>query len=70
MDKNGGSFPLKRGVKQGDLMSPKLFNAVLESIFRNLKWDNCGLDIDGKRLSNLRFADDITLLSESKDELN
>lgn len=69
LDKEGKTFSLHRGVKQGDPMSPKLFNALLESIFRRLNWTDKGLNIDGKRLNNLRFADDVALLSESKDEL-
>lgn len=69
LEKPGEKFKLQRGVKQGDPMSPKLFNVVLESIFRTLKWNNHGLNIDGKMLSNLRYADDIALFSESKEEL-
>lgn len=63
------NFKLERGVKQGDPMSPKLFNAVLEEIFKSLKWSSLGLNIDGLRLSNLRFADDVVLMSESNTDL-
>jgi hypothetical protein len=65
----GEKFSLERGVKQGDPMSPKLFNAVLESVFRSLKWENYGIQIENRRLSNLRFADDVVLFAESKNEL-
>ena len=50
-------------------MSPKLFTATLESIFRRLNWENKGVKIDGEFLSNLRFADDIFLCTETPQEL-
>jgi hypothetical protein len=65
----GEKFNLDRGVKQGDPMSPKLFNAALESVFKSLEWDDVGIKIGNKKLSNLRFADDVVLFSESKSEL-
>ena len=62
---------IKRGIRQGDTISPKLFTATLESIilFRRLNWKNKGLKIDGEFLSNLRFADDIFLFTETPQEL-
>ena len=38
---------IKRGVRQGDTISPKLFTATLESIFRRLNWENKGVKIGG-----------------------
>ena len=58
-------FVIKRGRKQGDPLSPNLFNAVLEKACRELEWEEYGIMVDGKRLNNLRFADDIVLISES-----
>lgn len=69
LEKPGPSFKIERGVKQGDPLSPKLFIAVLEEIFRKLDWDNKGLNLHGKYLSHLRFADDIVLLSEDPKEM-
>ena len=61
---------IKRGVRQGDTISLKLFRATLESIlFRRLNWENKGVKIDGEFLSNLRFADDIFLCTEIPQEL-
>ena len=68
MDRTGKEFELTRGVRQGDPSSPKLFTAVLEEIFRRMKL-KYGISIDGKKLFNLRFADDIVLISESHKEL-
>lgn len=69
LETTGPSFPVKRGVRQGDPLSPKIFIAVLESIIRKLDWKNRGLYIQGKYLSHLRFADDLVLLSESSSQL-
>jgi hypothetical protein len=69
LEKTGDSFEVKRGVRQGDPLSPKIFNAVLQMVFSMLEWESKGLNVNNRRISNLRFADDVTLLSESKDEL-
>lgn len=65
----GPEFPIRRGVRQGDPISPRIFIAVLESIISELDWKNCGLSIEGRYLSHLRFADDLVLLSESSQQL-
>lgn len=59
----GEDFPIKRGVRQGDPLSPKLFSAVLEHVFRRLEWNKYGLNINGVQLTHLRFADDLILIS-------
>lgn len=63
-ERDGDFIPIKRGVRQGDPLSPKLFSAVLEHVFRRLEWDNYGLIINGVRLNHLRFADDLIIISE------
>lgn len=60
---------LERGVRQGDTISPKLFTLTLEDIFKKLNWEHLGINIDGKKLNHLRFADDIVLISESEADL-
>ncbi|GBP41927.1 Retrovirus-related Pol polyprotein from type-1 retrotransposable element R2 [Eumeta japonica] len=65
----GKDFPIKRGVRQGDPLSPKLFSAVLENIFRNLNWEGFGLNTDGFRLNHLRFVDDLVLFEEKPEIL-
>ncbi|XP_050561583.1 uncharacterized protein LOC126912619 [Spodoptera frugiperda] len=60
-----------QGVKQGDPLSPKLFTATLEEVFKKLAacWSTRGVVVGEKRLTNLRFADDIVLFSSSASEL-
>lgn len=69
MDKEGAPFKLLRGVKQGDPLSPKLFNCLLEETFRKLDWRDYGIEINGTRLTNLRFADDIVLFAHTAAEI-
>ncbi|EYC45304.1 hypothetical protein Y032_0432g1349 [Ancylostoma ceylanicum] len=56
------TIDVRRGVRQGDTVSPKLFTATLEDVMRRLEWDNMGVRVDGRLLHHLRFADDIVLI--------
>jgi hypothetical protein len=56
---------IKRGVKQGDPLSPFIFNAVLEPLLLQLEMDGYNIK-NGVQVSSLAFADDIILVS-SKD---
>lgn len=58
-----------RGVRQGDTLSPKLFIAAVEDMFKKLKWRKTGIKINGQFISHLRYADDIVLLGESLEEI-
>jgi len=66
-------FSIKRGIRQGDVLSPLLFNAALESAFRSWKTKLRNEDIllspQHERLTNIRYADDIMLFSHSLPEL-
>ena len=69
LDKESNKFPIQKGVRQGDTLSPKLFNAGLEQVFRMLKWDNKGITINGEKLNHLRFANNIVLISNNGEEV-
>lgn len=68
-EQKGRWFSIERGVRQGDPLSPNLFNAVLEEIFRKLEWKDKGIMVNGKRLNHLRFADDIVLITDDLREM-
>ena len=69
LGKGKAKIKLERGVRQGDTISPKLFTAVLEEVFRKLDWSKKGIKINGEFLSHLRFADDIVIISSNPNEL-
>ena len=71
IEAEGKTFKTKRGVRQGDPISPKLFTCVLEIVFRRLNWEQRrkGININGRRMSNLRFADDIVLFATTAQQL-
>uniref|UniRef100_A0A914VP78 Reverse transcriptase domain-containing protein n=1 Tax=Plectus sambesii TaxID=2011161 RepID=A0A914VP78_9BILA len=57
-------IPIGQGVRQGDTIFPKLFTACLEDVFRQMELTG-GLNIDGQKLTHLRFADDIVLIGDN-----
>ena len=60
-------FQIGKGVCQGCILSPCLFNLYAECIMRNAGLDEAqaGIKILGRNINNLRYTDDITLLAES-----
>ena len=64
-------FQIGKGVWQGCILSPCLFNLYEEYIMRNagLEETQAGLKIAGRNINNLRYADDTTLMAESEEEL-
>ena len=64
-------FQIGKGVFQGFTLSPCLFNLYAEYIMRNAKLDEAQsrIKIAGRNINNLRYADDTTLMAESKEEL-
>ena len=69
MERQTGSRSGKEYVKA--MLSPCLFNLHSEYILRNARLDEAqaGIKIAGRNISNLRYADDTTLIAESKEEL-
>ena len=65
------SFPIGKGVCQGCILSPCLFNLYAEYIMRNagLEEAQAGIKIARKNINNLRYAFDTNLMAESEEEL-
>ena len=64
-------FQIGKGVSQGCILSPCLFNFYAEYIMRNagLEEAQAGIKIVGRNINNLKYADDTTLMAESEEEL-
>ena len=74
LDQVSKEFTIDKRAKQGDPMSPNGFDSVLEDYFWAFKpkWksSNFGIDFGQRRLTNLRFADDILLVAKALEESN
>ena len=64
-------FQIRKGVRQGCILSPCLFNFYAEYIMRNagLEEARAGIKIAGRNINNVRYADDTTFMAESEEEL-
>ena len=64
-------FQIGKGVRQGCILSPCLFNLYAEYIMRNIELEEAqaGIKIARRNINNLRYADDTTHMEESKEEL-
>ena len=64
-------FQIGKGVRQSCILSPCLFNFYAEYIMRNTGLEEAqdGIKISGRSISNLRYADDTTLMAEGEEEL-
>ena len=62
-------FQIGKRVRQGCILSPCLFNLYAEYILLMLEEAQAGIKIAGKNISNLRYADDTTLMAESEEQL-
>ena len=64
-------FQIGKGVRQGCICSPRLFNLYAEYIMRNAGLEEAlaGIKIANGNINNLRYTDDTTLMAESKEEL-
>ena len=64
-------FQIGKGVRQGCILSPCLFNLYAEYIMRNagLEETQTGIQVTRRNINHLRYADDTTLMAESEEEL-
>ena len=64
-------FQIRKGVRQGSILSPFLFNLYAEYIMRNagLEETQAGIKIARRNINHLRYEDDTTLMAESEEEL-
>ena len=64
-------FQIGKGVCQGCILLPGLFNSYAEYIMQNARLDGAqaGIKIAGENINNLRYADDTTLVAENEEEL-
>ena len=71
MEQQTDWFQIRKGVRQGCILSPCLFNLYAEYIMRNagIEEAQAGIKIAGRDINNLRYADDTTLMAESEEEL-
>ena len=62
---------IEKGVHHGSILSPSLFNCYAQNIRQNARLDEAqtGVKIAGRNINNLRYADNITLMAESEQEL-
>ena len=71
LDRATDWFQIRKGVRQGCILSPCLFKLYAEYIMQNAGLDEAqaGIKIARRNINNLRFADDTTLMAESEEEL-
>ena len=64
-------FKIRKGVHQGYILSPCLFNLCAEYIMQNARQDESptGIKISGRNINNLRYVEDATLMTESEEEV-
>ena len=65
-------FQIGKGVHQGCILSPCIFNLYTVYIMQNTRLDDsqAGIKIAGKNINNLKYADDTTLMTKNEEELN
>ncbi len=65
-----GWFPVEAGLRQGCVLSPLMFNIFFDFVIRRAVDESIGLQIGNSLVSHLEYADDLSLISSSFDEMN
>jgi hypothetical protein len=61
---------VRKGVREGCILSPYLFNMHSEYILRKVGFeDNIGIKVGGRTINNLQYADDTTVLTKNKEDM-
>ena len=63
------SFKIKKGVRQGCILSPILFNMNSEELIREALDDTRGIKVNGVTITNIRYADDTIIIAETEHDL-
>ena len=66
---NSEGIEIRRGTRQGCVLSPYLLNLFTELIFRVIENEDEGVSVGGRTISNLRYADDTALTTENENKL-
>ena len=71
LDDRADWFKIRKGISQGCILSPCLFNLYAEYIMQNARLDDSqsGIKIAGRNINSLRYTDDTALMAESEEEL-
>lgn len=62
-------FPIETGLRQGDALSPILFNIAMQSVIRKVQKDSIGLKIENQNMVIAAYADDIIIMGETEDQV-
>jgi hypothetical protein len=69
LDQVSRPFKVERGIKQGCVLSPKLFNAALQTVMSKIDWSKYGIKLLNSVLGEMRFADDVVIIAQNKQNL-